>query len=273
MTLRSLLGGLAAVLLANCAAASCPAPDSAAGPELYPTASVLPENLLRVYVYFPRPMGPAVSASDLELLGPDGESIPGAFLPTRFGLWSPDRRRLTVLLDPGRVKTGLVANEALGRALESGQRYAIKVPGTLRDAEDCTLGKDAAFEFTAGPTDYEPPQPETWQLAIPSAGSRDALSVDLGSTHDHVSMAYRLRVFTAAGKRVAGEVALAREERVWQFTPRERWSSVDYQIAIDPRLEDLAGNRPGIVFDRDVDAPVQDWADTLTFSPVSDQNP
>ncbi|MEO0346634.1 MAG: hypothetical protein AAF229_10280 [Pseudomonadota bacterium] len=269
MKLSSLLGGIAVAVLANDAIAACPAADSAAGPELYPTAGVLPENLLRVYVYFPRPMGPDVSASDVLLLGPDGDAIPGAFLPTRFGLWSPDRRRLTVLLDPGRVKTGLEANEALGRALESGVRYSIKVPGTLRDAEDCPLGGDSEFPFTAGPADYDPPAPEAWQFSVPMAGTRDTLAVDLGSTHDHVSMAYRLRVFTAAGERVGGDVALARAERVWAFTPRETWSSAPYQIAIDPRLEDLAGNRPGVRFDRDLDEPVREWNRVLPFTPTS----
>ncbi|MEO1319722.1 MAG: DcaP family trimeric outer membrane transporter, partial [Pseudomonadota bacterium] len=269
MTLPRLLGGVAAALLANNALASCPAADSAAGPELYPTASVLPENLLRVYVYFPRPMGPDVSASDVLLLGPDGDAIPGAFLPTRFGLWSPDRRRLTVLLDPGRVKTGLEANNALGRALQAGSRYAVRVPGTLRDAEGCPLGEDAVFEFTAGPSDDETPAPETWQLTLPSAGTREELAVDLGSTHDHVSMAYRLRVLTAQGKRVGGSVSLAQAERVWQFIPSAPWSSEPYQVIVDPQLEDLAGNRPGVVFDRDLDAPIREWTNTLTFTPIS----
>ncbi len=269
MKVSSLIGAVAAAVIANNAFAVCPAAGSAVGPELYPTASVLPANLLRVYVYFPRPMGPDVSASDLELLGPDGAVIPGAFLPTRFGLWSPDRRRLTVLLDPGRVKTGLEANEALGRALESGKRYTLRVPGTLRDAEDCALGEDATFAFTAGPADYEPPAPETWQLAIPTAGTRDTLEVDLGSTHDHVSMAYRMRVLTATGKRVGGDIRFTRAERIWQFTPSESWSSSPYRIAIDPRLEDLAGNRPGVMFDRSLDAPVRDWNRELPFTPSS----
>ncbi|MEM1439657.1 MAG: hypothetical protein AAF545_00470 [Pseudomonadota bacterium] len=263
-----LLGVVAAALLVDGAMASCPGADPAAGPELYPTASVLPENLLRVYVYFPRPMGPDVSASDLLLLGPNGDAIPGAFLPTRFALWSPDRRRLTVLLDPGRVKTGLEANEVLGRALVSGTHYSIKVPGTLRDTEDCPLGADSEFTFTAGPADYDPPAPDAWQISVPMAGTRDTLAVDLGSTHDHVSMAYRLRVFRATGERVGGDIALAQAERVWAFTPRESWSSMTYQIAIDPRLEDLAGNRPGVQFDRKLDAPERDWKQVLPFTPT-----
>lgn len=264
---RSLIGVIAAAGLAGGAAAACPAESAA--PEFYPTASVLPENLLRVYVYFPRPMDAAVSAADLSLLDADGGEIPQAFLPTRYGLWSPDRRRLTVLLDPGRVKTGLAAHEALGRPIVAGNQYAIHVPGSLSDNKGCPLGNDARYAFTAGPADSEPPSPGEWRVDVPPAGSREALAVDLGSSHDHLSLAYRLRVVDDKGVRLPGTIDLAERESVWRFTPRAVWLPASYTIEIDPRLEDLAGNRPGTRFDRELDVPTQGWDRAIRFTPKS----
>lgn len=267
---RLFLSAMAGASLCGGAADACPALSSLASVELFPTAAILPENLLRLYVYFPRPMGPGVEASDIKLLGAGGQEIQQAFLPTRFDLWSPDRSRLTVLLDPGRVKTGLAAHDALGRALVPGQRYSIKVPGSLIDADGCKLGDDTLFAFKAGPADLHPPSPSEWRIVAPAAASRSALSVDLGSPHDHLSLAYRLRVVTTAGETVAGKVTLADHEQVWQFTPLGDWSTATYRIIVDARLEDLAGNRPGALFDQSVHAADREWVRELSFTPVAD---
>lgn len=268
---RLFLSAIAGVSLCG-GADACPASSSSASVELFPTATVLPENLLRLYVYFPRPMGPGVEASDIKLLDADGREIEQAFLPTRFGLWSPDRSRLTVLLDPGRVKTGLTAHDAFGRVLVPGRRYSIKVPGRLIDADGCKLGDDTLFAFTAGHADLQRPSPSEWRIIAPPAASKSALRIDLGSPHDHLSLAYRLRVVTTAGETVAGKITLADHERVWQFTPRSDWSATAYRIVIDARLEDLAGNRPGALFDQDIGAATSEWVRELSFTPAAAPN-
>ncbi|MEM9211839.1 MAG: hypothetical protein AAGA63_10155, partial [Pseudomonadota bacterium] len=48
-------------------ARNCPAPASEQI-EIYPTAEVLPENLLRMYIYFPRPMGIEEGLGNVHLL-------------------------------------------------------------------------------------------------------------------------------------------------------------------------------------------------------------
>ncbi|MEL7218322.1 MAG: hypothetical protein AAGK01_07815 [Pseudomonadota bacterium] len=102
--------------------------------DVYPTAQLLPENLLRFYVYYPRAMSASAGLSDIRLLDSYGRPMDGVFLPTREDLWSQNRQRLTVLLDPGRVKTGLDASEALGRALRSAQSYTLEVSSASLDA-------------------------------------------------------------------------------------------------------------------------------------------
>ncbi|MEM9902892.1 MAG: hypothetical protein AAF865_16220 [Pseudomonadota bacterium] len=244
-----LLALSALLATAGSMALACPAPRMG-GTEIYPTAAVLPANLLRAYIYFPRAMARENIMGHVALLDASGTEVEGAFLSTRYTLWSQDRRRLTVLFDPGRVKTGLAAHDALGRALEEGKSYALVVRGTALDAEECPLGQDVVQSFVAGPPDLAPPAPETWDLALPAQGSKAPLSLDLGTPHDHLSLAYRLRLLDADGAVVPGGIALAEGEQVWRFTPSEPWGDATYTLTIDPRLEDLAGNRPGILFDR-----------------------
>lgn len=241
---------LLAVVTASGSAAACTVPDRAAAVDIYPTAEELPANLLRVYVYFPQPMEPNGILEHVALLDAQGVEVPGVFLSNRYDLWSPDRRRLTVLFDPGRVKTGLAAHDALGRALEPGSSYSLVVRGSAVDARGCQLGTETEHAFVAREADLDPPRAEEWSLTRPAAGSVEPFEVDLGSPHDHVSLAYRLRIATTDGEVVPGRIDLGPGEEVWSFTPAAPWAIGTYVLHIDARLEDLAGNRPGVLFDR-----------------------
>ena len=77
--------------------------------EVYPTTALLPENVLRFYVYFSAPMGTGDILPAIDLLGAVRRVIEGMFLSNRYDLRSTDRTRLRLLFDPGRVKTGLAA--------------------------------------------------------------------------------------------------------------------------------------------------------------------
>ncbi|WP_415400996.1 hypothetical protein [Tateyamaria sp. SN3-11] len=263
--------GFAAFLASgSLAQAACPA---AQGVDIYPTAKVLPENLLRIYVYYPRSMSADVGLQHVRLLKSDGAAIDGVFLTNRADLWSPDRRRLTLLLDPGRVKTGLVANENLGRALVAGKSYILDVSGAALDTTGCSLGIDTQHSFVVENADTAPPDPAHWAIVVPRAHSTDALHVDLGSAHDHLSMAFRLRVLDKDGNTVLGAIALGPEEELWEFTPRAAWTAARYTLAIDERLEDLAGNRPGRLFDRPSNQAPSPWMQSLGFTPKAQVKP
>jgi hypothetical protein len=249
-------------------ATACPMPIVDRQVEIYPTAEVLPANLLRIFVYFPRPMDRNEILSHIALVDAAGRDVDGAFLSNRYDLWSPDATRLTVLLDPGRVKTGLAAHDAMGFALEEGQRYALVVRATAEDAQGCTLGAETAHDFVAGPADLDPPAPGDWALGRPEIDTRGPLTVDLGGPHDHLSLAYRLRVLDAGGNPVRGRIDLGAGERLWRFTPVDPWPDAPHSLVIDERLEDLAGNRPGALFDRPVGAPVVEWAAQIDWVPV-----
>jgi hypothetical protein len=266
--MRSALAFLLPAAIAAGSAAACPVPSVDGPVEIYPTARELPANLLRVFVYFPRPIHREGILDHVALVDGAGEEVEGAFLENRYDLWSPDATRLTVLLDPGRVKTGLAAHDAMGRTLAQGQGYALVVRATARDASGCPLGAETAQRFVAGPPDLDAPAPENWTLMPPGAGTRDVLVVDLRSPHDHLSLVYRLRVVDAGGTFVPGRIDLGPGESLWRFTPAEPWLDGPHGLVVGERLEDLADNRPGRLFDRPRGTPATTWAEELDWSPV-----
>ncbi|MEO1035868.1 MAG: hypothetical protein AAFX44_09945 [Pseudomonadota bacterium] len=218
--------------------------------DVYPSGSRLPANLLRFYVYFSKPMNREQVISAVTLRDSDDLPVDGAFLPTRFALWSDDSRRLTLLLDPGRVKTGLRAHDELGRALVAGDTYTLRIGDAAEDASGCTL--QAAFDkpFKVVAPLVRQPSLAAWQLDVPTAGTREPLLVTLDGPYDHLSLAYRLRVRAGDDTTVPGRIELADNERVWQFTPRNAWRERSYTLAVERELEDLAGNRLGALFDQ-----------------------
>ena len=249
------------------AAVACDNSGNADQIEIYPSAPELPSNLLRIYLYFPYPVRSRNILEHISLRDSEGRTIDGVFLSNRYDLWSPDRRRLTLLFDPGRVKTGLRAHETLGRALIPGEKYSLLINNTWNSDVECELGRDAVFEFLAIAPDYNPPKPSKWKITAPMARTLDPLIVDLGSPHDHISLAYRLRIKDAQGLTVSGSIRLDQDESVWRFTPTSPWPRTTHLLMIDGQLEDLAGNRPGRLFDRPSEDSPLTWTDELPWHP------
>ena len=239
---------LLAVFAANHAFSDC-STDAALVSEIYPRADQLPENLLRFYIYFSEPMSRENILSSITLRDAEGELIPGVFLDNRYDLWSPDSTRLTLLFDPGRVKTGLVAHNRLGRALISGQRYTLGIDSAL-DMKGCELTKAYTKTFEVREAYSTKLDLDQWQLTQPKAETREPLSINLGREMDHLSLAYRIRIENSDGNPVPGALDLADNERVWVFTPSVPWQKMDYRISVDTEMEDVSGNRLSGVFDR-----------------------
>jgi hypothetical protein len=79
-------------------------------------------------------------------------------------------------------------------------------------------------------------------------------------------------VVLGLGRRpVEGHATIADGDGAWELAALQRWRPERYALAVDPRLEDLAGNSLTRVFDRDLthpeDAPVERTRAQLTFRP------
>ena len=236
--------------------------------DIYPTAHVLPANLLRFYVYFSQPMGREQPPAAIALYDADGAHVPDVFLPTRYALWSADARRLTLIVDPGRVKTGLRANTALGRALRPGKTYTLRIDAAARDDRGCELARAVRKTFRVVAADTTVPAPAKWRIEAPVAGTREPLSVTLGESLDHTSLAFGVRVLDQGSTIVRGAIEVDDDERTWRFRPASPWLSAPYQLVVDGDIEDLAGNRPAASFDRPVDGDATTATLVRRFSPA-----
>ena len=209
--------------------------------EIHPSAATVPENLLRIELRFPQAQRLPFDMRRVQLLDERGAVLEHALLD--LALPSADGRRITVLLDPGRVKRDVGPNVEAGRALRMGQAVSLRVaPEITGDAEPAVKRwrVTAAAEARLAP--------DTWRLSPPRAGRRAPLSVRLDAPISASAQAL-IAVADPAGRRVAGSVSLSDGDAVWRFVPARAWSVGAHQLVIHPELEDVAGNRSCAAFE------------------------
>jgi len=217
-----------------------------------PTAAVVPLNLLRLYVWFSAPMSEGCAARQVRLASDDGSTIAGALLPTEYELWDASRRRLTILLDPARIKRGLAGHRDAGYPLRAGDPFRLVVGRGFRDARGLPLRIPAQRRYEVGGEERRHVDPGDWVLAAPPAGTREPLRVAFDRPLDHGLLARCLRVSGPGGEPVEGATRTGPGEQSWELVPHRAWVPAAYQLIVDPVLEDLAGNSVSRVFDRDM---------------------
>jgi hypothetical protein len=217
---------------------------------VYPTGDHVPENLLRMYVEFSGPMSRPSGIPHMKLLDDSGREITGAFLPLDYEFWSPDHTRFTAFLDPGRVKSGILPNTQMGRALNPGRTVTLVISSEWRDQYGLPLKEEFRRQLRVGPPDEQPLDTASWRIEAPAAGRRDPLVVAFPEPLDHALLMRALGV-TRDGTSVEGDAAVEAAETRWTFTPREPWRAGTYQFLALDILEDLAGNQIGRAFEVD----------------------
>ncbi len=219
---------------------------------VYPSSDVVPENTLKFYVEFSTPMRKGDVYDFIQLREVDGAEIELPFLEIEQELWSRDSKRLTLLLDPGRIKRGLKPREEMGPIFESGKSYELVIDGAWPNADGLTLGETHVKQFRATDEDKTQPDPEHWKVTTPAVGSVEPLVVRFQEPLDHSMLQRALQVYDEKGKRIAGTVLVTDEEQQWRFVPETDWQTGDYRVSVDINLEDNAGNSIGRQFDVDV---------------------
>ena len=236
------------------AAATKPAAEVAA---IYPSISVVPENLLRMYVEFSAPMGSRKAAEFVRLLDRTSGSdtvVDEAFLPVEADFWSPDHKRYTLFLDPGRVKRGILPNRERGRPLRAGHAYALAISAEWPDENGQPLKTAFRHEFTAGPAVASGIDASAWRVTPPAPGSSDRLVVEFDRALDHAVAARALGV-ERDGITVDGTATVEPGDTRWVFVPRAAWAPGVYRLTVLPFLEDPQGNQVGRAFEVVVDTP------------------
>jgi hypothetical protein len=204
-----------------------------------PSGPEIPANLLRISIRFATQVeGPVLSR--ISLLRADGSKIQEPFLEQE--LWSPDGKVLTVMMHPGRVKSGLNARAELGPILTMGDGVSLALDGL------------PIKRWSVGAADEAGPVTSAWKVSAVRAGSLQPLLVVFDGPIDGRDAGY-LAIANSGGQRVAGRAGLTVGEGSWIFIPRAPWRAGRYKLVVRGTLEDPAGNRLGSRFETSIYTP------------------
>jgi len=229
-----------------------PAEASAAPAEvmaIFPSTAILPENQLRFYIHFSAPMSRGAAYDCVRLLDGRNRAIDLPFLELGEELWDPQQQRLTLMIDPGRIKRGVKPREDLGPVLRAGEEFTLVIRSTWLDAQNRPLRQEATKHFRVCPPIEAAIDPAQWQIQVPPSGSRQPLAIDFPRPLDHALLQRLLTVRSASGAEIQGEVLVGQEERRWELWPTNPWLPGRFEVLVDNSLEDLAGNRIGQPFE------------------------
>lgn len=219
---------------------------------IYPLLDTLPENLLKLYVHFSKPMRSGESLQFIHLLGEKGDTLRNVFLNLQPELWDTTSTVLTLWLDPGRIKRGLTLNRALGNPLKMGETYHLLISSTWKGQNGLKLAQAYRKTFVAGKRDEQAPDLKQWQLQVPRSSTTTPLEIKTRETLDHYLLSESIGIVDQNNSLIKGTISLDKKDQQVLFVPTQPWKAQRYRLQVDARLEDLAGNNLNRVFDRDI---------------------
>jgi hypothetical protein len=209
---------------------------------IYPSGSALPENTLRFYIHFSTPMRPHLSDKFIKLVDAEGKSDNEAFMTFKQELWSEDRKQLTLLLDPGRIKRGVAQNLTLGPAFLAGNTYSIVIEAGWPSAKGSQKAPRFEKSFSVIPALRTLPDTNLWRVKSPKTLTLEPLVIEFDRPFDYQLAQNGISVLSKEGYPISGTVSVEDNEKTWRFNPDKQWTSESVKIAVDARMEDVAGN-------------------------------
>jgi len=188
---------------------------------------------------------------NIKLLNAYGEEVKGAIFNNVYELWDSEQRQLTLILDPARVKTGLVAHESLGRAIKPNQQYQLVVE-KAEDIYGNLMEEFVIKDFFVTKADIEMPNQENWDFTTPKTNIRSPLTIDFSQILDYQSINNSIQLINGERQIVSGTIEITNNETRWEFYPLKKWKKGTYSIMINSRLEDPAGNNMNGLFDHKI---------------------
>ena len=230
----------------------------------YPKADTLPANVLRLYLDFSAPMGLENPYNFIQVLDGEGVKLEDPFVEIPEGLWSPDRKRLTLFLHPGRIKRGVGPHVSKGEVFEVGRSYTLHV----------SLGENemlAPFQktFVISPPIRSAIDVHKWNIIPPKLHSQEALQLLPDRMLDAALSQRLLSIRDAVDHIVPGTFSYSADSKYVQFLPDTPWSATSYRLEIDHRLEDVCGNTPTRAFDVEGSISISPTSDSLLFLPFT----
>ncbi|HSF53252.1 MAG TPA: Ig-like domain-containing protein [Algoriphagus sp.] len=220
--------------------------------EIYPTQDSLPENQLKFFIQFSKPMREGNSLAQVTLLNSNQDTLKGAFLDLQPELWNEDQTLLTLWLDPGRIKRDLIPNLEMGAPLEMGKSYRLIISDQWKGRSGGNLAQSYTKDFTVTSRDSISPSPTSWTLEIPKAGTIEAVKFNFSETLDFSLLNEVFTIKDDENQPISGKWTIGTEEKSIQFIPENPWKKGKYILQIESRLEDLAGNNLNRLFETDL---------------------
>lgn len=208
---------------------------------IFPSGNQLPANALRLSVEFTEPQSRAI-LPHLGIRDQYGTQHPNIFLQQE--LWSPDRQMLTVLFDPGRLKTGTMRHASIGAPLAGYTEVELTFDGV------------GVKRWRVDATGCGPLNPKLWKIEWPHQSDRSTLCIRFPKAIDRQAE-HLLAVVNASGQRITGSEQLTSFETQWIFTPDAVWAPGLYRVVVHPDLEDPCGDRVGEAFEHPGDSHVE----------------
>ncbi|MEM1284999.1 MAG: Ig-like domain-containing protein [Pseudomonadota bacterium] len=212
-----------------------------------PSHRFVPENTLRFYLTFSEPMAAGQVRDHVSLQFADGTPVESPFLNLATELWDAEQRRLTLLLDPGRIKQGVGPNLQGGPPLVEGNDYRLVVAGDMASASGQPLGEDVSAHFSVSSPQITAIDPSLWSIVPPQPGTREPFFVSFDRVMDQATVQRLLWIEDMSGEAVRGSIVS--DGTMWTLTPQQPWSVGTYQLVAEPNLEDVAGNTIRSAFD------------------------
>ncbi|MEM9680538.1 MAG: hypothetical protein AAF901_09465, partial [Bacteroidota bacterium] len=227
---------------------------------IYPTSDTVPENLLKMYFEFSKPMQKVGNALEYITVVDDtsGEEV-DVFLELSTELWNKEHTRLTLWLDPGRIKTDLIPNKKLGLPILNGHSYRLTISPEWKDHEGNPLVTSYEKQFSVTDRDSKQPEVNTWTIEA----TPDQLKIHFHESMDAILAKETFSIHRRNGKTISGEFKLTQNEQGLHFYPEQPFLPGEYRFKVASKLEDLAGNNLNHLFDQDLKK--EDDRDTSEF--------
>ncbi|WP_299241533.1 Ig-like domain-containing protein [uncultured Aquimarina sp.] len=219
--------------------------------KIYPSATILPSNLLKLYIQFSKPINTTSIYNHIRFINHAGDTLSKTILPLENPLISDDKTVLTLWIEPGRQKRGLKPNQQLGPVFNK-ETYRLIVTKNIKDNNGVSMQKDFIHSFSIGDTDRIKPTIDDWKIDIPKTNSTSKLLIRCNESMDYGSVQDNIYIVDSSMQEIKGTWQLLEQETILSFQPIELWKNGYYQILCNPEIEDLAGNNLNRLFDKEI---------------------
>lgn len=215
---------------------------------IYPETNEIPENILKFYISFSQPMREGNFLKHISLFDSKGCNLKGVFFDNLHELWSANHKQLTLIVDPGRVKTSLREHNKSGRAFKVDETYTLVIGTTWKSIKGNYLNEKFTKEFTVVPEDITPPNADEITVSKIEINSKKPITIQFSEALDVLQLNDYVRILENDSI-INGSFKTLDSGKQLQFTPVTIWKQNNYELQIDKRLEDIAANNFSGKFD------------------------